>query len=197
MTKSPKIDAAAFKRIVAALDKAGFAKPDIKWAESCGPPQTAEQFAEQAIYVICNSGMKHTIAAGIYDRVMESLRAGQNSDIAFGHEGKCTAIDRIWENRVEYVSQYLTATDKVAFCETLPWIGTITKYHLAKNFGVQVAKPDVHLQRLAHLNECTVQELCEGLAADTGYSVAIVDVLLWRACATGIMDSRTGSLIGS
>lgn len=82
------------------------------------------------------------------------------------------------------------ADDKLAFCESLPWIGGITKYHLAKNFGADVAKPDVHLKRLADAAGCTAQALCDRLARETGYRVGTVDVVLWRACAIGLVDSR-------
>ena len=80
------------------------------------------------------------------------------------------------------------------FCDSLPWIGGITKYHLAKNFGAQVAKPDVHLVRLAEREGCAPQQLCERLAAATGWRVITVDTLLWRACANGFIDSRTGEI---
>lgn len=65
---------------------------------------------------------------------------------------------------------------------------------MAKNFGAQVAKPDVHLQRLADREGVTAQELCERLAAETGWKVSTVDTLLWRAAATGHINSRTGEL---
>jgi len=92
------------------------------------------------------------------------------------------------------LGRYLVAADKVEFCASLPWIGNITKYHLAKNFGADVAKPDVHLQRLADREGTTAQALCERLAKATGYRAATVDVLLWRACANGIINSRTGEI---
>ena len=86
------------------------------------------------------------------------------------------------------------SNDKLAFLESLPWIGGITKYHAAKNFGLQYAKPDVHLARLAEREGCTAQQLCERLAGELGLRVASVDTVLWRACATGVINSRTGEL---
>ena len=89
----------------------------------------------------------------------------------------------------------MAAGDKLAYLEALPWIGKITKYHVAKNFGLQYAKPDVHLQRLADTFKTTPQVLCEEIAARTGYKVATVDTLLWRAAATGVLDTSTGKII--
>lgn len=183
-----------FNHIVARLHDAGFAQDDIEWSENCGPPATPEEFASEAIFVICNSGMQNKIARKIFDRVMPMVQAGGSARNVFGHQGKCDAIDVIWALRLEFWRGYMDADDKVAFCETLPWIGGITKFHLAKNFGADVAKPDVHLQRLADLEGVPAQALCERLAAASGYRAATVDLLLWRACAEGILNSHTGAV---
>lgn len=172
------------------------AQDDIKWSDGCTEPSDAYDFASEAIFVICNSGMKHTVARGIFERVMLALEESRPVFNVFRHPGKAAAIQAIWRDREELLARYLAASDKVAFCGSLPWIGGITKYHLAKNFGAQVAKPDVHLQRLADREGVSAQTLCERLASVTGYKVATVDVLLWRACATGVLNSRTGEFTG-
>lgn len=183
------ITATEFARIVRLVREAGYGD-DIEWAQNCKPPADADQFAREAIFVICNSGMRFTVARGIFDRVMACLKARKSARAAFGHVGKCEAIDDVWANREEWYRRYMAAEDKVDFCGALPWIGRITKYHLAKNFGAQVAKPDVHLQRLADREGVTVQQLCERLAEETGLKVPTVDTVLWRACAIGIINSR-------
>lgn len=170
------------------------ATDDILWSESLCPPSHPVEFAKEAIFVICNSGMKNTIAAKIYARVMDALFEELPVIDIFKHAGKASAIEVIWRDRASLLDDYNEAKDKVAFCESLPWIGGITKYHLAKNFGADVAKPDVHLQRLADREGCTAQALCERLAAEVGLRVATVDTVLWRACANGVLDSRTGEL---
>lgn len=189
-----EITADLFRRIVDALGTVG--EEDIVWAESLQPPSSAEDFALEAIFVICNSGMKNTVARGIFERVRVELTTGETHDAhrAFKHAGKAQAINEIWDRRVELLAGYLAATDKLEFCASLPWIGGITKYHLAKNFGAQVAKPDVHLQRLADREGVSPQSLCERLAAESGYCVATVDTLLWRACANGVINSNTGEV---
>lgn len=187
------ITASIFNAVVKALGSIG--QEDIKWSEGIKPPTDAEDFALEAIFVICNSGMKNTVARGIYERVAKELYAGGTAHNKFGHVGKASAIDAIWVDRLALFERYMAADDKLAFCASLPWIGGITKYHLAKNFGAQVAKPDVHLQRLADHEGTTAQALCERLSAATGWKVATVDVLLWRACANGIINSRTGEVL--
>lgn len=183
------IDAAEFYRLRDAVAAAGFGR-DLEWSEGVAPPTDPDEFAREAIFVICNSGMRFTVAEGIFYRVEQALANGQSASTVFGHKGKCAAIDTIWRDRGRLMAEYLAAPDKLDFCESLPWIGGITKYHLAKNFGADVAKPDVHLQRLADAEGCTAQELCDRLAVETGYRAATVDVVLWRAAAIGAINSR-------
>lgn len=185
------ITADDFRRIRALLGEQ--AEEDIRWAEHLCPPVYADDFALEAIFVVCNSGMKNTVALGIFKRCVSALAHGEPVLEVFKHPGKAAAIETIWRDREQLLARYRAAADKLSNLEALPWIGGITKYHLAKNFGLQYAK-DVHLQRLADREGCTAQALCERLAAEVGLRVATVDTILWRACANGIMNSRTGEI---
>lgn len=166
---------------------------DITWCESVKPPASADALAHEAIFVICNSGMAWTVGSKIYQRVMECLREGEPVTKALKHPHKAKSIAEIWRRRGElYAGFCLLQTDaeRLHWCDHLPHIGGITKYHLAKNLGVNVAKPDRHLERLAVAAGETVQGMCERIAAEHGDRVATVDVVIWRACACGILKSR-------
>lgn len=178
-----------FQKIVRALKKAGYGGA-IDWSENITPPANANAFASEAIYVICNSGMRNSVAVGIFEKCIVALTAGHSCKTVFGHPGKSSAIAEIWQRRFVLFRRYRKTDDPLAFCAKLPWIGQVTKYHLAKNFGADVAKPDVHLLRLAVAGNTTPQALCNRLAIETGYRPATVDVILWRACADGIIHSR-------
>jgi predicted nucleic acid-binding protein len=190
---------ADFYRIVAELHRRGWAKDDLAWSENIQPPVTPDDFALEVIYVICNSGMRFTVATEIYKKVRAELAMQRYEDFrsagrVFGHKAKAAAIDRIWRQRFDLWAAYMAAADKLAWLQTLPWIGPITKFHLGKNFGLDVVKPDVHLARLAKLHDTTPDALCAALARQTGYRKATIDTLLWRACAVGIVDSNTGTI---
>ena len=178
-----------FAKIDKAVRKAGYSAA-IEWSENIQPPASAKDFAAEAIYVICNSGFANRIAVPIFERVMFALGDGKSSKKAFGHPGKTDAIDYIWKHRIRLFKGYNKAADKIEYCSTLPWIGPITKYHLAKNFGADVAKPDVHLNRLADLEAATAQELCERLSALSGYRISTVDIILWRAMADRLIQIK-------
>lgn len=178
-----------FRRIEAILRAQGYADV-IEWSESVQAPQSAEEFAREAIYVICNSGMAVTIGAPIAVRCIIRLQEGGSAAEVFGHPGKRVAIDNIWNNRAEHFAEFQAASAKLEFLESLPWIGPVTRYHLAKNLGADEAKPDVHMERLARRDKTSTQALCRRLARRTGYRVATVDTVLWRACADGLLNSR-------
>jgi hypothetical protein len=178
-----------FREIEDAVRAAGYAD-HIARSERLTAPTSAYQFATEAIYVIVNSGMRNSVARPIFERCIVALEATGSGKAVFGHPGKASGIDAIWAEREHLYVGYLAAEDKVAFLATLAWIGPITKFHLAKIFGGDFAKPDVHLNRLAEAEDTTAQALCERLASKTGYRAATIDLILWRACADNIIISK-------
>ncbi|MBN8840673.1 MAG: chromosome partitioning protein ParB [Sphingomonadales bacterium] len=82
-----------FESLVGHLRVAGWADGDIGWAENIQPPRDAEAFALETIFVICNSGMRFTVAQKIFDRVKRALQAGNSASDVFGHKAKAAAID--------------------------------------------------------------------------------------------------------
>jgi len=72
----------------------------------------------------------------------------------------------------------------------LPFIGSITKKHLARNIGLlDVAKDDVWLVRLAkEFDASSVDELGDFLSKEFGEKVGVVDLILWRYCADGAWE---------
>lgn len=173
----------AYLNIRELLAHEGYAD-DYEWSQKGGsPPMDAWEFASEHAFVVCNSGMKATIATAIYHRVVRAKADGLSARAVFGHEGKARAIDHVFEQRRALYSGFIQADDKLAYCESLPWIGPITKYHLAKNFGVDCAKPDRHLVRIA--GDEGVDQLCARLAQASGDRVATVDLIIWRAASLG------------
>jgi hypothetical protein len=73
-----------------------------------------------------------------------------------------------------------------------PFIGEVTAFHLAKNLGFDVAKPDRHLQRISLRHGYSdVHDFCRVLAAASGESVRDVDTLLWRISEMGLENEMS------
>lgn len=161
---------------------------DISWAEQIQPPETALEFFCEYTFVVINSGMKAQIARVIYNKVMDTVLIGKGSaSLVFGHKGKCAAIDKIFADRYNVFNGWLSAKDPLEYLAQLPWIGPITKYHLAKNFGMDVVKPDRHLVRIAEKSGETPDQLCRRLSLETLDKVAVVDTVIWRAANMGLV----------
>jgi hypothetical protein len=74
--------------------------------------------------------------------------------------------------------------DPINQLQKLSFIGPITSCHLAKNLGLDIAKPDRHLIRLSErLGFRSADHLCRELAATTGEQVKVVDLIVWRYIA--------------
>jgi hypothetical protein len=203
-----KVTAEVYREVRARLAGLGHGG-DWEWAQNVKAPETAEALAAEYTWVVINSGMKNTVARKIMDRVWPALQAGValgasatelHGGKIFGHRGKAAAIERGWRDRAYWLASFHDAERDgtaavLAWCESLPWIGGITKYHLAKNLGVDCAKPDRWLVRLAFAGDEDVDQLCGRLARETGDRVAAVDVVLWRACAIGLLRIDGGTRI--
>ncbi|MER9171206.1 hypothetical protein NKI12_28535 [Mesorhizobium australicum] len=172
----------AYRKMVAELDPDAMEKVKTK-----SPPTDETDFALRVSYVILNSGMRWTVAKEIWNRMRPSLMETGDVGNTFGHPGKAKSINLAMSKRTEFFECFRSAWEEgpekvIDFCGTIPHIGEITKYHLAKNLGVDVAKPDVWLERVASQSGETVQELCGRLSKQSGDSVSTVDYVIWKTC---------------
>ena len=139
--------------------------------------QTADDLLREFVFVVCNSGMKSRVAQGIFNDYMEHGLS------AINHPGKHDAIERAESEYKQWFEHLQHSSCIIIYLGSLPFIGDITKYHLARNLGIDVAKPDRHLARLAvifHYDD--VQEMCKFISDKTGDRIGVVDVVLWRYC---------------
>lgn len=176
----------------------GFAD-EIDWQERRRIDHVTEPvFLREVAWVILSAGMKEAVVRQRFPAISEAFlgwasaasivrersRCSRTALLAFNHDAKIAAIIKVAEMVVEQsfggVLSGLLQNGVDAF-EALPYIGPVTKFHLAKNLGVDVAKPDRHLVRLARSAGCaSPQRLCQLIAAVTGDRVATVDLVLWR-----------------
>lgn len=161
---------------------------EIDWIANIQPCVNAHAFSCEAVWVILNSGMKEQIARQIWQRIQKAWGDGKPTASAFGHKGKVDAINYIRGNKDEIFNKYQkikTVPEQLEFLQELPFIGGITKYHLAKNLGIDCCKPDRHLVRLAMQHKMIAEEYCEMISRETGDKVSMVDMVLWRSANLG------------
>ncbi len=175
-----------YKRLKAYIIAAGY-EHEIEWSENLKPCTKAFDFFCEYTWVVLNSGMKNQIAAVIWERVKKALTEGQLVSSVFGHPGKSTAIQQAWRTQEFYFDGWRRAKDKIEYLQSLPWIGPITKWHLAKNLGLDCCKPDRHLVRIAKAEGTTPEILCQHLSELTGDRIATVDLVIWRAVNLGMI----------
>ena len=104
----------------------------------------------------------------------------------FNHKGKINAILSIIQhvNDIGFEVFKLGLIDKgINYIQQFSFFGPATSFHLAKNIGMNVVKPDRHLIRLAEaLNFSTPDKLCNVIANLIDEKMSVVDVVLWRYC---------------
>lgn len=160
---------------------------EIKWAENVKPVNDPMTFWREYAWVVINSGMKNQVAECIWEDVRPVVEAGGDPRTVFGHGGKCSGIKYVYDHRKRLLNCYRGCADelKIAWLQTLPWIGPVTKWHLAKNLGHDCAKPDQHLVRIAAPEN--VHYFCKRLADASGDRIATVDLVIWRAANLGLV----------
>lgn len=160
---------------------------DIEYYQNIKPCEDRQRFFCEYTWVVISSGMKNQIARKIYRRVMDALRNQVAINDVFGHKGKVRAIYEMIQEGEKIFNDYQKSENKLKFLETLPYIGKVTKYHMAKNLGFDVCKPDRHLVRISKGLNLTPEELCSRIAKATGDKISVVDVVFWRAGNLGLM----------
>ncbi len=172
---------------------------ELDWQERIlGSPVSEALFLREYAWVVLNSGFKEEIVRSKFfyislcfcdwESASEIARNGEvcveTALATFSNRRKLQAIVDVSTHIVEVgFDEFFGVKSRNPTIEfqSLPFIGPITVWHLAKNLGFDVAKPDRHLLRLADKfgYDC-VHRMCDELCAEVGERVAVADLVLWR-----------------
>ncbi len=172
---------------------------EIDWQDRRDFRSVSESdFLREAAWVVLSAGMAEAVIRRVFGRVSVAFlkwksaaaiaqrreQCAARARRAFGHERKLRAIGLI----AQFIDDVGFDTFKARVSEggpavlrELEFIGPVTSFHLAKNIGLDVVKPDRHLVRAAkaaRMNE--PQDLCRVIAELTGDRLATVDLVIWR-----------------
>jgi len=155
-------------------------------------------FLKELSWVILSSGMKEQIIRRIFYEITPYFYNWKSAKKIVKNKQKCFSRSIKLFNNEKKISAIIDSAEiinKITFeklkkqieyepieiLKEFPFIGNITAYHLAKNIGINVAKPDRHLVRIANDEGFNnVQEFCELISELSGDSVPVVDIVLWR-----------------
>ncbi len=180
---------------------------EIVWQRSRRAASVSESsLLREAAWVILSAGMREAVIRLKFPAVSESfLNWRSAAEIAgsaescfraamqhFGHELKikaiCTVASMVSQKGFDAIIEEVQI-DPIPALQQFPFIGPITSFHLAKNLGVSVAKPDRHVSRLAErCGYSDAHAFCNSIAQFTGDPVDVVDVVLWRFAIITVAD---------
>jgi hypothetical protein len=166
-----------------------------------------EFFYREFCWTVCTSGFNAKIVSRFFHQLMCALAPvnsyiqGGDIDIStprskalvvFGNARKidamieCAKILRAGiENKTwaVYRNEELNTPDKLT---KLPYIGEITKFHLARNCGMlDYMKPDLHLTRISsHWGFENPVSLCKSLSKENGMPIGLIDLILFYSLSS-------------
>lgn len=172
---------------------------EIEWQDSLQFSDIGESaFLREAAWVVLSSGMREVVirskfpsfSLAFYDwqsALQISANAEQcrkNASQVFAHMGKLDAIIEIAATITKDGFETFKcniSTKGVPFLQSLPFIGPTTSFHLAKNIGLDVVKPDRHLVRISAMAgySCPA-EMCKVISEAVGDRLSVVDLVVWR-----------------
>ena len=189
--------ARAYLSAKSAILKSAFAMELVYMPECVGDISECK-FLREFAWVVLSAGLAERVVRSRFDGVSESFFNWRSAEeitgsaqiciskalVHFAHERKIRAIAEGAKLLNEKTFQAVrTEIHKDPFVQLrqFPYIGPITAFHLAKNLGVDTAKPDRHMNRLCAAAGFThVEDFCTSIALFVGDDVRTVDTVLWR-----------------
>jgi len=172
---------------------------EISWQSNLCFENLDEQcFLRELAWVVLSAGMRERIVRNLFGRISECFFDFESCKIIVKNKDRCYKRSIKYFNSPPKISAIINSAskiNKIGFSELkcmiennpietlqeFEYIGPTTSYHLAKNLGLDVAKPDRHLVRIAKMEGYSdVQEFCRDISNLIGDSVPVIDIVFWR-----------------
>jgi hypothetical protein len=172
---------------------------EIDWQDEIKFEELTEQrFLQEFCWVVIASGLNDQVVRKLFPLIKSILfdfnsaySIYNNSDECyenilkvFNHPGKAKAMlyaaNYVFGHSFSHVKSNLSSSG-VNYIKTFPYMGEATSFHLAKNIGLNVAKPDRHLVRMSSaLGFESVNILCSEISNLIEENISLIDLVLWR-----------------
>ncbi|OPX61892.1 hypothetical protein [Methanoregula sp. PtaB.Bin085] len=172
---------------------------EISWQSTlCFNDLNETTFLREIAWVILTCGMKESIIRNRFEDISRCFFQWSSAQKILSNREKCQRSALKIFNNEQKIAAILYAADQInnigfktikrkiqsnpiTFLQTFDYIGPVTVYHLAKNIGLPVAKPDRHLVRIAtQENYPDVQSFCGDISRMSGDPIPVVDIVFWR-----------------
>jgi len=178
--------------------KSGYAD-EIDWQSSLALKNVDETtFLRESAWVIVSVGMSAFIIRSLFGEISRAFLWWRSAEdimkqrssckrralAVFGNVKKVEAIDQFAEivakDGFDHLRQHIEQQG-VRYIRRFPFMGPATAFHLAKNLGLNVVKPDRHLLRVAAVTGySTPYEMCSDISRITYDKLAVIDLVIWR-----------------
>jgi hypothetical protein len=198
-----------------AVIRAGFHR-EIDWQSNIQFECVQEtDFLREAAWVVLSTGFRESVIRRKFPEIAEAFLHWCSAQAITEHHAWCRrkAISIFAHGRkIDAIIAIAAEVSKtgfphlkerigcegVSFLQTFPYIGPVTAYHLAKNLGLNMAKPDRHLVRAARsAGISSPQKMCEIIHQVVGDSVAVVDIVIWRYATINPQFSKEFKTVSS
>jgi hypothetical protein len=159
---------------------------------------TKADFYREYAWVVLSSGISEKVVLSVFPKLtllfnnwrnplfikQNKRRIYKKATAIFNNKGKINAILEMAEylvnKSINLISKLIEA-EGINYLIRFKYLGPATSFHLAKNLGVDIAKPDRHLVRISNCFgfECA-NLFCEKISNYTGDKKSVVDIILWR-----------------
>jgi hypothetical protein len=183
---------------------------ELQWQRQAALEEFTEtDLLRETAWVILCSGFRERIVRRVFDHISlcfcdwESASAILDADprcrmaamASFRNPAKLgaivTAALQVNEQGFPAFKQAVLAAPLTEL-QRLPYIGPVTVRHLAKNLGLNVAKPDRHLARVSlALGFDDADQFCTAVAKVIGERRNVIDLIVWRYLADNPHAFRT------
>lgn len=172
---------------------------EIEWQQHLNLDNaSATDFLRESAWVILSGGMREAVVRKCFPGISAAfldwndtseIVASRSKCIAealrvFNHQKKIDAIAdiafQVHQSGIKAIKAKIK-TEGTDYLQTFPYIGPVTSFHLAKNLGLDVVKPDRHLLRVAaKAGYSCPTEMCQVLASVVGDKLSVIDIVIWR-----------------
>jgi len=172
---------------------------EIEWQASLDFDLITEaDFLREHAWVVLSTGMHERIIRRYFGVISACFCGWQSARIIVEQEGNCRNLALSYFNNHRKIDGIIETAGIIASfgfssykeeirrnplqaLQSLPFVGPVTRYHLAKNIGLPFAKPDRHLVRLAtSVGYSDIQQFCKDISECVDDSIPVVDIVLWR-----------------